>query len=120
MLDRNPLAGPKVRGKAIMGYIFMAQAAPKHLREGGVILNTGSVTALKGNPGLIVPSAPANEFAAVETRCPPARTGRPGCVRRPRHLRVRYREVTGLEPPEHHSPPTPGMGMHQPAALHAG
>jgi NAD(P)-dependent dehydrogenase (short-subunit alcohol dehydrogenase family) len=41
----------------IMGYIFMAQAALKHLEEGGVILNTGSVTALEGNPGLIDYSA---------------------------------------------------------------
>ncbi|HEX6040148.1 SDR family oxidoreductase [Longimicrobium sp.] len=41
----------------IYGYIFMAQAALKHLKPGGVILNTGSVTALEGNPGLIDYSA---------------------------------------------------------------
>jgi NAD(P)-dependent dehydrogenase (short-subunit alcohol dehydrogenase family) len=37
----------------IYGYIFMAQAALPHMKKGAVILNTGSVTALKGNPGLI-------------------------------------------------------------------
>jgi NAD(P)-dependent dehydrogenase (short-subunit alcohol dehydrogenase family) len=41
----------------IYGYIYMAQAALKHLDAGGVILNTGSVTALEGNPGLIDYSA---------------------------------------------------------------
>jgi NAD(P)-dependent dehydrogenase (short-subunit alcohol dehydrogenase family) len=41
----------------IMGYIFMAQAALPHLEAGGVILNTGSVTALEGNAGLIDYSA---------------------------------------------------------------
>jgi hypothetical protein len=41
----------------IYGYIYMAQAALKHLEAGGVILNTGSVTALEGNPGLIDYSA---------------------------------------------------------------
>jgi hypothetical protein len=51
-----------------------------------------------GSDRVIVPSAPANEFAAAETRCPPARTGRPGCVGRPRHLRVRYRKVIGSDP----------------------
>jgi NAD(P)-dependent dehydrogenase (short-subunit alcohol dehydrogenase family) len=37
----------------IFGYIFMTQAALPHLEKGAVILNTGSVTALKGNQGLI-------------------------------------------------------------------
>ena len=41
----------------IFGYIFMVQAALPHLHEGAVILNTGSVTALKGNAGLIDYSA---------------------------------------------------------------
>ncbi|HEX8619140.1 MAG TPA: SDR family oxidoreductase [Thermoanaerobaculia bacterium] len=41
----------------IYGYIFMVQAALPHMKEGAVILNTGSVTALKGNPGLIDYSA---------------------------------------------------------------
>ena len=41
----------------IYGYLFMAQAALRHLEAGGVILNTGSVTALEGNPGLIDYSA---------------------------------------------------------------
>ncbi|HEX2203230.1 MAG TPA: SDR family oxidoreductase [Longimicrobium sp.] len=37
----------------IYGYLYMAQAALKHLKEGAVILNTGSVTAFEGNAGLI-------------------------------------------------------------------
>jgi NAD(P)-dependent dehydrogenase (short-subunit alcohol dehydrogenase family) len=37
----------------IYGYIYMVQAALPHLKEGAVILNTGSVTALRGNPKLI-------------------------------------------------------------------
>jgi NAD(P)-dependent dehydrogenase (short-subunit alcohol dehydrogenase family) len=41
----------------IFGYIWMAQAALPHLKEGSVILNTGSVTASDGNPGLIDYSA---------------------------------------------------------------
>jgi NAD(P)-dependent dehydrogenase (short-subunit alcohol dehydrogenase family) len=41
----------------IYGYIFMVQAALPHLKEGSSILNTGSVTAMKGNPGLIDYSA---------------------------------------------------------------
>jgi NAD(P)-dependent dehydrogenase (short-subunit alcohol dehydrogenase family) len=41
----------------IYGYIFIVQAALPHLKEGAVILNTGSVTALKGNPGLLDYSA---------------------------------------------------------------
>ncbi len=41
----------------IYGYVYMAQAALKHLAAGGVILNTGSVTALEGNAGLIDYSA---------------------------------------------------------------
>lgn len=41
----------------IYGYIFIVQAALPHLKEGAVILNTGSVTAMKGNPSLIDYSA---------------------------------------------------------------
>ena len=41
----------------IYGYIFMVQASLPHMKEGAVILNTGSVTALKGNPGLLDYSA---------------------------------------------------------------
>jgi NAD(P)-dependent dehydrogenase (short-subunit alcohol dehydrogenase family) len=37
----------------IFGYFFMVQAALPHLKEGAVILNTGSVTALQGNSHLI-------------------------------------------------------------------
>jgi NAD(P)-dependent dehydrogenase (short-subunit alcohol dehydrogenase family) len=41
----------------IYGYIFIVQAALPHLKKGAVIINTGSVTAMKGNPGLIDYSA---------------------------------------------------------------
>lgn len=37
----------------ILAYIYVAQAALEHLPEGGVILNTGSVTALDGHGSLI-------------------------------------------------------------------
>ena len=37
----------------IFGYFFMVQAALPHLKKGAVILNTGSVTALKGNGSLL-------------------------------------------------------------------
>ena len=41
----------------IYGYFFMVQAALPHLKEGASIINTGSVTAMKGNPGLLDYSA---------------------------------------------------------------
>ena len=41
----------------IYGYIFIIQAALPHLKKGAVIINTGSVTAMKGNPSLIDYSA---------------------------------------------------------------
>jgi NAD(P)-dependent dehydrogenase (short-subunit alcohol dehydrogenase family) len=41
----------------IYGYFFMVQSALKHLKDGAVIINTGSVTALKGNPTLLDYSA---------------------------------------------------------------
>jgi NAD(P)-dependent dehydrogenase (short-subunit alcohol dehydrogenase family) len=37
----------------ILGYFRMAKAALKHLPEGGVIINTGSITGLEGNKHLI-------------------------------------------------------------------
>src|SRR5690606_4903021 len=37
----------------IYGYIYMARAALPHLGEGSSIINTGSVTGLKGNPQLL-------------------------------------------------------------------
>ncbi|HEX8170528.1 MAG TPA: SDR family oxidoreductase [Thermoanaerobaculia bacterium] len=41
----------------IFGYFYIVQAALPHLKEGASIINTGSVTAMKGNPGLIDYSA---------------------------------------------------------------
>jgi len=41
----------------IFGYIYMARAALKHLKAGGVIINTGSVTAFDGHPELLDYSA---------------------------------------------------------------
>jgi hypothetical protein len=41
----------------IYGYFFMVQAALPHLKEGASIINTGSVTAMKGSPGLLDYSA---------------------------------------------------------------
>ena len=37
----------------IYGYIYMARVALPHLKEGSSIINTGSVTGLKGNPKLL-------------------------------------------------------------------
>jgi NAD(P)-dependent dehydrogenase (short-subunit alcohol dehydrogenase family) len=37
----------------IYGYVFMAKAALPHLGEGGSIINTSSVTAFEGSPGLL-------------------------------------------------------------------
>jgi NAD(P)-dependent dehydrogenase (short-subunit alcohol dehydrogenase family) len=41
----------------IFGYFYMVQAALPHLEAGAVILNTGSVTAMEGNPQLLDYSA---------------------------------------------------------------
>ena len=41
----------------VYGYFHMAQAALKHLRQGGAIINTGSVTGLEGSPRLLDYSA---------------------------------------------------------------
>ena len=41
----------------IYGYFFMVQAALPHLKKGAAIINTGSVTALRGNEGLLDYSA---------------------------------------------------------------
>src|ERR1051326_8197609 len=37
----------------IFGYFYMARAALRHLKKGGVIINTGSITGLEGNDTLI-------------------------------------------------------------------
>ena len=41
----------------IFGYFFIVQAALPHLKSGASIINTGSVTAMKGNAGLLDYSA---------------------------------------------------------------
>jgi hypothetical protein len=41
----------------VFAYLFMTQAAVEHFEDGGVILNTGSVTALDGSPTLLDYSA---------------------------------------------------------------
>jgi NAD(P)-dependent dehydrogenase (short-subunit alcohol dehydrogenase family) len=41
----------------IFGYFYMARAALKHLGEGGVIINTGSITGLEGSKHLLDYSA---------------------------------------------------------------
>ena len=41
----------------VYGYIYMARAALPHLKEGSSIINTGSVTGLKGSPKLLDYSA---------------------------------------------------------------
>ena len=37
----------------IFGYVFMTQAALKHMRKGAAIVNTASVTAYRGSPHLV-------------------------------------------------------------------
>jgi len=37
----------------VFGYFFFSKAALKHLKKGGVIINTASVTAYKGSPKLL-------------------------------------------------------------------
>jgi NAD(P)-dependent dehydrogenase (short-subunit alcohol dehydrogenase family) len=37
----------------IFGYFYMARAAMKHLKQGGAIVNTGSITGLEGSPELL-------------------------------------------------------------------
>ena len=41
----------------IFGYFYMARAALKHLKKGGAIVNTGSITGLEGNKELLDYSA---------------------------------------------------------------
>jgi NAD(P)-dependent dehydrogenase (short-subunit alcohol dehydrogenase family) len=37
----------------VYGYFFMAKAALRHLKPGGVIINTGSITGLEGSTTLL-------------------------------------------------------------------
>src|SRR5262245_40263178 len=37
----------------IFGYFYMARAALKHLKKGGTIINTGSISGLEGSPKLL-------------------------------------------------------------------
>jgi NAD(P)-dependent dehydrogenase (short-subunit alcohol dehydrogenase family) len=48
----------------IFSYFFIAKYALDHLQEGGVIINTASVTAYKGNPSLIDYSATKGAIVA--------------------------------------------------------
>jgi NAD(P)-dependent dehydrogenase (short-subunit alcohol dehydrogenase family) len=57
MLDITPQQLEGTFRTNFFGYFYMVQAALPHLKKGAVILNTGSVTALKGNPGLLDYSA---------------------------------------------------------------
>lgn len=41
----------------IYGYFYMVKAALKHLKEGSAIINTGSITGLEGNKGLLAYSS---------------------------------------------------------------
>jgi NAD(P)-dependent dehydrogenase (short-subunit alcohol dehydrogenase family) len=41
----------------IYGYFYMVKAALKHLKKGGVIINTGSITGLEGNKDLLAYSS---------------------------------------------------------------
>ena len=41
----------------VIGYLYMAQAVVPHLKPGGAIVNSGSITGMEGNPGLIDYSA---------------------------------------------------------------
>ena len=48
----------------IFGYFFMVQAALRHLKEGGAIINTTSVTMYKGSPQLLDYSATKGAITA--------------------------------------------------------
>jgi NAD(P)-dependent dehydrogenase (short-subunit alcohol dehydrogenase family) len=53
LLDITPEQLEGTFATNIFGTIYMTQAALPHLKEGAVILNTGSVNALRGNPRLM-------------------------------------------------------------------
>lgn len=55
--DLNVEQWRKTFATNIDGYFYMAQAALTHMREGSVILNTGSITGLEGAGGIIDYSA---------------------------------------------------------------
>ena len=67
----------------IYGYFYMARAALPHLKEGGAIINTGSVTGLEGSKELL-------DYSGDQGRHPrlhqvagpePGRAGHPGELR---------------------------------------
>lgn len=51
--DVDEAAVRQVIDTNLMGYFFMVQAALKHLKPGGRIINTASVVAYRGNPELV-------------------------------------------------------------------
>jgi NAD(P)-dependent dehydrogenase (short-subunit alcohol dehydrogenase family) len=55
--ELDPKQWKKTFTTNIDGYFYMAQAALKHLPEGGAIINTGSILGFEGSPGLVDYSA---------------------------------------------------------------
>lgn len=53
ILDITPEQLDRTFRTNVYGAFYMVQAALPHLKEGAVILNTGSITGLDGNPGLL-------------------------------------------------------------------
>lgn len=51
--DLSPEQWDRTFRTNIYGYFYMAKAAVPHMREGGAIVNTGSITGLRGNKALI-------------------------------------------------------------------
>jgi NAD(P)-dependent dehydrogenase (short-subunit alcohol dehydrogenase family) len=49
-------------------YFYMAKAALKHLKKGGAIINTGSITGLEGSKELLDYSATKARFTLLQNR----------------------------------------------------